>query len=608
MVALLQHVRKNTQHQKKELEIQFITAQGVSDTRYVERKLMKHFDMEVGPKQELVTELQDFFDPRTEEYYHQNGTPYRKGLLLYGPPGTGKTSLSKAIAGEYGLELIIFNLADMTDAVLMRRFDELPKQCVVLFEDIDSMGIVRETTLPVQQQHQPKLPEDEGEYEDEEEDEGSSSDENTCTTGPVQRNLIQQHIKQVKRPRLRTKVTLSGLLNTIDGPGTKEGRLVIFTTNAPNGLDEALIRPGRVDKIIYLGFSSHQTSAITFKRVYITDHQNQLTEARIERLAVEFGRRVPNNEFTTCKLNRYCMQLHRNQPQKAIDDLDDWVDRERKKKNRPFEYDINETAGSVDATDDKGVEAMDNDFKFEQLLTDKTDDASNADPEVVSSSMRTIPEKFHSLDTNTLELKTISFRRAGAAALVGAAVTGFGKAFVRFFQSSETRKVVPTFYSPGIGRLNRYSPTHQLSNVSQPPQPEEMKKSHSENCDANEKHSRTSCSGNIESGVLPVDDNETDEEVGINTPSTGNSSSDIAADNISSKFARYRQPDHEDLLGRHNQHPYHGPVTDTANSSASAIGVKKGSEGTVLLRARSPKPVDDFDVLTLKHGGSNEDQ
>lgn len=68
--------------------------------------------------------LQKFFDDRSEGFYVQSGTPYRRGYMFYGPPGTGKSSLSRAIASHYDLELFI--LADMNDTSPQDRFHSLP--------------------------------------------------------------------------------------------------------------------------------------------------------------------------------------------------------------------------------------------------------------------------------------------------------------------------------------------------------------------------------------------------------------------------------------------------------------------------------------------------
>lgn len=94
---------------------------------------MDTVDLDPITKQELVSDLQDFFDEATEEFYYQNGTPYRRIYLFHGPAGTGKTSLSIAIASHYDLPLFVVDLAGMNDSMLQQKVHSLLNWCVILF-------------------------------------------------------------------------------------------------------------------------------------------------------------------------------------------------------------------------------------------------------------------------------------------------------------------------------------------------------------------------------------------------------------------------------------------------------------------------------------------
>jgi chaperone BCS1 len=185
------------------------------------RRALSTIDMEPVAKQALLTDLQSFFDQDTKLYYRNNGVPYRRGYLPYGPPDTGKTSLSQAIASEYDLELFFIDLTDMNDSRLQEIFKYLPSRCVVVLEDIDAAGIVREDFM-ISKTHAGHRRARHGPQTDSDEigDDGDSDDEDDERDGS-------------KQSKKKTKVTLSGLLNVLDGPGSKEGRLVILTTNAP---------------------------------------------------------------------------------------------------------------------------------------------------------------------------------------------------------------------------------------------------------------------------------------------------------------------------------------------------------------------------------------
>ncbi|MAL75140.1 MAG: hypothetical protein CMM62_09215 [Rhodospirillaceae bacterium] len=136
-----------------------------------------------------------------EDFYLRRGLPWRRGYLLHGPPGTGKTSLIRGIASELGLELAIVHLTHrhLDDAGLVALLGNAPEHAVLVLEDIDALFIEREST-------------------------GASS-----------------------------SISFSGLLNAIDGPASQEGRMLFMTTNHPDRLDPALIRPGRVDMQAELG-------------------------------------------------------------------------------------------------------------------------------------------------------------------------------------------------------------------------------------------------------------------------------------------------------------------------------------------------------------------
>ncbi|KAF2834646.1 P-loop containing nucleoside triphosphate hydrolase protein [Patellaria atrata CBS 101060] len=75
-----------------------------------------------------MQDLEVYFDAKTRAYYTANGIPYRRGILLYGPPGTGKTSLSKAIAGHFGLGLHILDLNTLTDEKAFPELREITAQ------------------------------------------------------------------------------------------------------------------------------------------------------------------------------------------------------------------------------------------------------------------------------------------------------------------------------------------------------------------------------------------------------------------------------------------------------------------------------------------------
>jgi hypothetical protein len=129
------------------------------------------------------------------------------------------------------------------------------------------------------------------------------------------------------------------LLNAIDGVGSAEGQLLIMTTNAPDLLDKALYRPGRIDRKIFMDFSNKITAECTFKRLYGTDPRNKFKKEVIEKWAKMFAAQVPSKTFTPAELANYIIE-HRGKPQKAIEEFKGFLNARRSGKDG-FQYDIN---------------------------------------------------------------------------------------------------------------------------------------------------------------------------------------------------------------------------------------------------------------------------
>jgi chaperone BCS1 len=182
-------------------------------------------------KKELLKDIRDFLNPASQQWYSDRNTPYRWGYLLYGPPGTGKSSLSLAIAGYFGLNIYILSLSTINKASLKSLFDKLSSRCIILLEDINAVS--------------------------------SNQDAKTENSRQIVTGSPSQQSKSASR-----KVSLSALLNVINSVGSQEGQILIITTNHIIRLNEALIRPGRVDKKIELGLADNKITVDLFCLIF----------------------------------------------------------------------------------------------------------------------------------------------------------------------------------------------------------------------------------------------------------------------------------------------------------------------------------------------------
>jgi len=158
---------------------------------------------------EEISEVVEFLkDPKK---FTKMGGRIPKGILLVGPPGTGKTLLAKAVAGEADVPFFSVSGSDFVEmfvGVGASRVRDMFEQgrknapCIIFIDEIDAVGRQRGAGL------------------------GGGNDER--------------------------EQTLNSLLVEMDGFDTTEGVIIVAATNRPDVLDNALLRPGRFDRQIYV--------------------------------------------------------------------------------------------------------------------------------------------------------------------------------------------------------------------------------------------------------------------------------------------------------------------------------------------------------------------
>src|SRR4029077_18806609 len=197
-----------------------------------------------GEMEHLVQDIDNF--RKSKRRYARLGVPYHRGYLFYGPPGTGKTSLVSALAAHFGLAIYAINLTVFDDRSLMNAINQVSPNSIMLFEDIDCI-----------QSSNARVP--------------SKACTNDGARSPDTKNNVAA----------RNGVTLSGLLNVLDGFYAPTNVLFMMTTNRIEVLDEALLRPGRIDYKLYLGKASDSQKIELYRRFFPSVSQFE-AEAYVE--------------------------------------------------------------------------------------------------------------------------------------------------------------------------------------------------------------------------------------------------------------------------------------------------------------------------------------
>ncbi|KAK7266278.1 hypothetical protein RIF29_18920 [Crotalaria pallida] len=198
--------------------------------------------MEPEEKETIIDDLTTF--SKAGEFYARIGRAWKRGYLLYGPPGTGKSTMIAAMANLLGYDLYDLELTNVKDNTELRKLlIETSSKSIIVIEDIDCSLDLTGKRKKKKEKKEEDEEKDHRKKQGEEESDGRSS-----------------------------KVTLSGLLNFIDGLWSACGgeRLIVFTTNYVEKLDPALVRKGRMDKHIelsYCGFEAFKVLAKNYHRI-----------------------------------------------------------------------------------------------------------------------------------------------------------------------------------------------------------------------------------------------------------------------------------------------------------------------------------------------------
>ncbi|KAF8877083.1 P-loop containing nucleoside triphosphate hydrolase protein [Gymnopilus junonius] len=228
-------------------------------TKRKARRPLSSIILQEGVLDSLIEDAREFI--AAEDWYSHAGIPHRRGYLLYGPPGTGKSSTIYAMAGELGLEIYSLSLAS---------------------------GFVDDSNV--------------------------DDDENDWSDSPMGYN------GQRGRGGARSAVTLSGLLNVLDGVASEEGKIFFATTNY---------------KIQYKLATREQAVALflRFYPVSFTTLQFEILEdgEKSVHLTPSKKQAILEHEFSTAELQGFLLSCKQN-PGRAVEEIAKWVENEKNEK------------------------------------------------------------------------------------------------------------------------------------------------------------------------------------------------------------------------------------------------------------------------------------
>lgn len=177
--------------------------------RNVNKRSLDSVVIDSGVKNHVIESIDNFLESRC--WYDKHGVSYKHSIFLHGSPGTGKTSLIKALSSHYNRPLYIINMAMVSDYNIDELFHNIPSKSMVVMEDIDCVNNVNVSSRDSEQQSNDPLRDVDGK-----------------TTG----------------------LSLSSILNVLDGIKPLDDIIIFMTTNFIEKIDPAILRKGRADDIV----------------------------------------------------------------------------------------------------------------------------------------------------------------------------------------------------------------------------------------------------------------------------------------------------------------------------------------------------------------------
>ena len=155
-------------------------------------------------KEKILSNIDYFI--KNKDWFIDRGLPYKKTIVFSGPPGTGKTSFIKTIASEFDKSVYVINISQLGDSTFEKAITTVPANSIIIIEDFDSCE---------------------------------------ATHSRIEKDDNEDNTEKEKDKA----ISLTTILNTLDGIISLNGTIIFMTTNHIEKIDSALLRKGRVDEI-----------------------------------------------------------------------------------------------------------------------------------------------------------------------------------------------------------------------------------------------------------------------------------------------------------------------------------------------------------------------
>lgn len=198
--AIIENMVEEFRYKRKQNELYVYTyrVDGWEVLSPIIKREMKTVIMDLDLKTKIISSIDYFL--KNKSWFVNRGLPYKKTIVLHGPPGTGKTSFIKTVASAFDKNLYVINISQMSNSSFEKAISSATSNSIIVIEDFDS-----------------------------------------CKSTHSRKNKDE-------KDTVEDIISLTTILNTLDGIVSLNGTIIFMTTNHIEKIDEALLRKGRVDE------------------------------------------------------------------------------------------------------------------------------------------------------------------------------------------------------------------------------------------------------------------------------------------------------------------------------------------------------------------------